>query len=199
MELRRIDVCVEVSMMSSQLALPRRGHIEQVLHMFRYVNKHQNAEMVFDPSEPYVSHKDLKHEEWYSSFCREIKEELPPNMPYPRGLGLRMRVHANINHDGYSVTQKSRNGFVVFMNEAPIYWMSKKQTSRETSTFGSNFVAMKEDFEYARVLRYKIRMFGIPCEEPTVVYGYNQSVLANTSVPYSTTKEKSKSISLHLV
>ena len=33
-ELGRVDVCLEVSMMSSHLALPREGHLEQVLHIF---------------------------------------------------------------------------------------------------------------------------------------------------------------------
>ena len=34
------------------------------------------------------------------------------------------------------------------LNEAPIYWMPKKQTPCETSTFGSEFVAMKQAVEY---------------------------------------------------
>ena len=30
--------------------------------------------------------------------------------------------------------------YIVFINSAPIYWLSKKQTSCETSTFGSDFL-----------------------------------------------------------
>jgi hypothetical protein len=52
-------------------------------------------------------------------------------------------------------------GFIVFLNGAPIYWSSKKQTSCETSTFGSEFVAMKQATEYIRGLRYKLQMMGI--------------------------------------
>ncbi|KAL7526348.1 hypothetical protein ACHAXR_001442 [Thalassiosira sp. AJA248-18] len=55
--------------------------------------------------------------------------------------------------------------------------MSKKQTSFETSTFGSEFVAMKQASEYVKGLRYKLRMFGIPILEPTFIFGDNQSVL----------------------
>ena len=39
-------------MMSSHLALPREGHLEQLFHMFGYLKAHHNAEMVFDPSDP---------------------------------------------------------------------------------------------------------------------------------------------------
>ena len=58
---------------------------------------------------------------------------------------------------------------------------------------------MKQATEYVRGLRYKLRMMGIPVEEPTLVYGDNQSVLANTTMPSSTLKKKSNSIAYHFV
>ena len=48
-ELGRVDVCLEVSMMSSHLALPREGHLEQVLHIFAFLKKYHNTELVYDP------------------------------------------------------------------------------------------------------------------------------------------------------
>ena len=77
--------------------------------------------------------------------------------------------------------------------------MSKKQTSCETSTFGSEFVALKQAMEYVRGLKYKLRMMGIPCTEPAHVFGDNQSVLVNTSVPSFQLKKKSNSIAYHFV
>ena len=47
-ELGQVDVCLEVSMMSSHLALPREGHLEQVLHIFAYLKKYHNTELVYD-------------------------------------------------------------------------------------------------------------------------------------------------------
>ena len=49
-ELGRADICVEVSMMSSHLDLPCQGHMEELHHMFAYIKKHHNAEIVFDPT-----------------------------------------------------------------------------------------------------------------------------------------------------
>ena len=54
-ELGRIDICCEVSMMSSHLALPREGHLAQVFHIFAYLKKHHNSALVFDPSYPDVN------------------------------------------------------------------------------------------------------------------------------------------------
>ena len=58
---------------------------------------------------------------------------------------------------------------------------------------------MKQAVECVQGLRYKIRIFGILYEDPTLVYDDNQSVIANTSVQASMLKKKSKSIDFHLV
>ena len=80
-----------------------------------------------------------------------------------------------------------------------IYWTSKKQTSIETSTFGSEFIAMKVCCVYIRGLQYKLRMMGIPCDFPAYVYGDNQSVLANSTRPFSVLKKKSSSLTISSV
>ena len=202
-ELGRADIATEVSMMSSHLALPRAGHLEQVLHIFAYLKKHHNAEMVFDPSEVEFDRSDFERKDWsysiYNSSDTDLKEQLPPGMPTPRGRGFCMRVYVDSDHAGDTVTRRSRSGFVVFLNNAPIYWSSKKQTSCETSTFGSEFIAMKQACEYTRGLRYKLRMMGIPVDEPSFIYGDNQSVLCNTMMPESTLKKKTQSIAYHFV
>ena len=58
---------------------------------------------------------------------------------------------------------------------------------------------MKQATEYVHGIRYKLRMMGLTCDEPTYVYGDNQSVLANTSAPASQLKKKSNSIVYHYV
>jgi hypothetical protein len=90
-------------------------------------------------------------------------------------------------------------GFIVFLNNAPIYWSSKKQGSCEISTFGSKFVAMKQATEYVRGLCFKLRMMGIIVDEPAFNFGDNQSILANTTAPASTLKKKSNAIAYHSV
>jgi hypothetical protein len=112
---------------------------------------------------------------------------------------MMMRAFVDADHAGDLVTRRSRTGFIVYLNMAPIYWLSKRQTSIETSSFGSEFVAMKQCCEYVRGLRFKIRAMGIPCEDPTFIFGDNQSVLWNTTIPDSTLKKKSNSIAYHFV
>jgi hypothetical protein len=156
--------------------------------------------MVFDPT-PIEPDKTLfERQDWsYSAHGYEsLKEELPSDMPVPQGP-MTMRVFVDADHAGDQVTRRSRTGFIVFLNNAPIYWSSKKQNSCETSTFGSEFVAMKKAMEYVRGLRYKLRMMGIKVNEPAFVFGDNQSVLCNTTAPTSMLKKKSNAIAYHFV
>ena len=190
-ELGRVDICLEVSMMA--------GHLQHLLQTFAYLKKYHNTEMVFDPSDPVVDESNFERRDWTSSGHMEGKEELPPNMPEPRGLGFVMRGKVDADHAGDTVTRRSRTGFLVFLNCSLIYWTSKKQMSVESSSFGSEFIAMKQCCEYVRGLRYKLRIMGIPCQGPAYILGYNQSVLANTSIPDSTLKKKSQSIAYHFV
>ena len=74
-----------------------------------------------------------------------------------------------------------------------------KKTFIETSPFGDEFIAMKLCCEYIKGLRYTLRMMGIAVDLPPFVFGDNQSVLSNTSLPYSKSKRKSSSITYHFV
>ena len=199
-ELGRIDICCEVSMLSSHLAMPRQGHLEQVYHIFAYLRKHHNAELVFDPTYVNVDEKLFERQDWSSTpYISDEPEELPLNMPPPRGFGFIIRAFVDADHAGESVTRKSRSGFIVYVNNAPVYWLSKKQAGVETSSFGSEFTSMKQCCEYVRGLRYRLRMMGIPVLGCAFIYGDNQSVLYNTSLPDSALKKKSQSIAYHFV
>ena len=77
--------------------------------------------------------------------------------------------------------------------------ISKKKNSRETSSFGSECCAMKQATEYAKGFHYKSRMMGIHVEDPTLIFGDNQSVLSNTTMPESMLNKKTQSIAYHFV
>ena len=81
----------------------------------------------------------------------------------------------------------------------PIVWFSKKQNTVESSTFGSEFVAMRIAKDLVVALRYKCRMFGIPIDGPTNVMCDNKGVVNNTSMPQSTLGKKHNAINYHVV
>jgi hypothetical protein len=94
----------------------------------------------------------------------------------------------------------SREGHIlVFINKAPVIWFSKRQDTVETSTFGSEFMALKTATEMIQSLRYKLRMMGVQLDGPANVFCDNNSVVINSSVPESTLKKKHVSICYHRV
>jgi hypothetical protein len=120
--------------------------------------------MIFDPTDPVIDLLAFKRKDWTTSEMSQCPEEvLPDKLPTPRGLGLTMRPFVDADHATDSMTRKSRTGILVYLNDAPIYWLSKKQMSVQTSLFGSEFTAMKACTEYIQGLRYKLRMMDIPC------------------------------------
>jgi hypothetical protein len=78
-------------------------------------------------------------------------------------------------------------------------WYSKAQATVESSTFGSEFIAMRQATDMIEGLRYKLRMFGIPIDGPANVLSDNQAVILNSTVPSSTLRRKHNAICYHRV
>lgn len=117
----------------------------------------------------------------------------------PRGKSVQTTCFADSDHAGNKVTRRSRTGVLLFVNKSPVNWYSKQQNSIETSTFGSEFMALKTAMEMVIALRYKLRMMGVPIQGPTRFCVDNMSVVNNASIPSSTLKKKSNSIAYHFV
>jgi hypothetical protein len=140
-ELARVDICCEVSMMAAFNAMPRRGHLEAVFHIFAYLNSHLRSFLVLDDS--YVDIPTPNKPDW-SDFYPDVKEELPPMMPEPLGKSVQTICFVDADHAGDRVLRRSRTGFLIFLNRALIDWYSKKQNTVETSVFGSEFCALRQ-------------------------------------------------------
>jgi hypothetical protein len=197
-ELGRVDIITEVSMLASHLALPREGHLEAVFHIFSYLDQKHNSRMAFDPTYPAIDKTKFKECDW-KEFYGEAQEAIPPNAPKPRGKEVDLRLFVDSDHAGDQRVRRSRTGFLIYLNMAPIVWFSKRQPTIETSVFGAEFVAMKNGMETLRGLRYKLRMMGVSLSGPSFIYGDNMSVIHNTQRPESTLKKKSNAICYHAI
>lgn len=196
-ELGRIDIHVAVSLLSQYLAQPRQGHLEQVFRIFGYLKGHARSKVVFDDC--YVNWGDKFAETNWEDFYPGAKEPVPANAPEPLGPEVQINCFFDVDHAGNKVTRRSHTGVLIFVNKAPIIWYSKRQNTVETSTFGSEFVALKIATEIIQGLRYKLRMMGVALDGPANVFCDNQSVVTNSSTPESTLKKKHISICYHRV
>jgi len=143
--------------------MPRKGHLDAVWHVFAYLKRHDKSKMVFDSRSPAFSVKtnELPRPDWLD-FYKDVKEQVPHDAPEPRGQAVELTAFVGSDHEGDTVTRRSRTGIFLFIQNAPIVWFSKKETSIETSSFRSEFSAMKTAVEMMEGLRYKLRMMGVP-------------------------------------
>ena len=107
--------------------------------------------MVFDPTYAEIDMSSFKECDW-KEFYGEVSEPLPPNMPEPRGKEIEIRLYVDSDHAGDQLVRRSRTGYFVFLNIAPLIWFSKRQPTVEISVFGAEFVALKNGMETVRGL-----------------------------------------------
>ena len=205
-ELGRIDILHETSILSQYLAQPRIGHLSQVLNIFRYLEAHDRSWMPLDPttfeiawqpkgSEAHPHDRANKMRDMYF----DAEDELPPGMPQPKGFPVDINAFVDADHAGNKVTRRSHTGIIIYCNLAPVMWFSKKQNTVETSTFGSELIAMRICTEMIEGLRYKLRMFGVPLNGPARVFCDNEAVTKSSSYAETTLKKKHCSIAYHRI
>ena len=197
-EIGRVDVLTEVSLLSAYQASPRKGHLQALYQIFAYIKKHLKLSLYFDPRLPnidYTAFQDNASD--FIEYYRDAKDELPPRMPVPRGRKVYTTAFVDASHASNKVTRRSQTGFIIFVNRAPVIWFSKKQSTVECSAFSSEFLAMRTCIEEVVSLRYKLRMFGVPVEDPTDIFCDNNSVVMNSSNVESKLNKKNNSLAYH--
>ena len=159
-ELGRVDILLETSLMPSHLSLPRLGHLEQLIHIFGYLKAHSKRKLAFDAAHPNIDEKRFKKYDWYDFYCR-AKEAIPTNCL--KSLGNSMSTYCFVDADlaGNLISRRSQTGVLIFCNRAPVIWHSKRQNLVESSTCGSEIMALKNAIELIEALRYKLRMFKV--------------------------------------
>jgi hypothetical protein len=182
--------------MSAHLAMPREGHLEQVIHIFGYLKKYPKQKIAFDYTQPRISNKRFTRYDW-QDWYRDAEEAIPPNMPVPRGHAVTTSCFVDADLAGNLITRRSQTGVLIFVNKAPVMWYCKRQNSVESSTYGSKITAMKTAIEMIEALRYKLRMFGVPIDGPTNIFCNNEAVYKSCTIPESTLKKKHHSIAYH--
>jgi len=120
-------------------------------------------------------------------------------LPQPRRRSVTTTAHTDASHAANKVTRRSHTGFIIFLNKAPIIWLSKRQNTVEASTFSSEFIATKVCVEYIAALRLKLRMFSVSVSESTKVLCGNECVVKNCTLLESTLAKKHNAIVYHTV
>ena len=137
----RFDIHTAVMTLSGFHAAPQKGHLDWAKFIYGYLSKMRHSAVRICTEEPdYSDIPDFQYD-WSKSVYGELQEIKPTDAPEPLGnyVTLTHYVDANLMHD--VITGRSVTGIFHLVNKTPLEWYSKKQTTVETATYGSEFVA----------------------------------------------------------
>ena len=81
------------------------------------------------------------------------------------------------------LTGRSVTGIIHMINGTPIDAYTKKQSTVETATYGSEFVAARTCVEQIMDLRFTLSYLGVPVHGRSWMFGDNESVVNSSSRP----------------
>ena len=161
-ELGRIDIFHETSLMSQYHTNTSIGHLEVLYHILAYLKSHMKmGRICYDPMRLNVNFSVFNNNTDWMEFYGDVQEYLPPNIPEPRGIALSIYQFVDADRAGNVVTRRSHTDIIIFIQKAPIIWFSKKNNLVKADTFGNELVALRIRKNLIVTLRYTLRMFSV--------------------------------------
>ena len=198
-QLGRLDITTAIMSLSSYRAAPREGHLNRIKRVIGYLSKMRNALIRVRTQVPDYSSLGEGRHNWERSIYAGATEIIPADVPEPLGKPVvcTSYVDANLYHD--MLTGRSVTGVLHFFNQTPVDWFSKKQSTVETATYGSEFVAARTATEQIISNRIALRYLGVKVIGPTFLFGDNRSVVDSASIPQSKLNKRHVALSFHRV
>ena len=133
------DTTTEVSMFSSQNTYLCEVNVQAALPIMYYLNVRHNSRLALDSSQHVHDGQKFKDNYW-TDFYGDVKQAIPLNTPTPLGKSFDLRMLFDSDHAGDKLSRKSCTGFLMFCNIDLINWLSKNQTTVESTVFGDVFL-----------------------------------------------------------
>ena len=125
--------------------------MEAVYNIFAYLRKHTNSRIIFDHRRPQYDETRFIEDDWKSLYG-DVSEDIPTNKPEPPGIPVWVSLFCDADHAGNLLNRRSHMGLFIFINNSLIDWYSKGQATVESSTFGSETIAMKTGIDKIQAL-----------------------------------------------
>ena len=197
--LGRFDIQTATMTMSRFRVAPRQGHLDRLKRMYGYLKKFSTAATRVRTGDPDFSSLPDQDFDWCHSVYGEVEELLPRDAPKPLGKAVTTVTYtdANLYHD--MLTGRSVTGVLHLCNQTLIDCYSKRQATVETATFGSEFTAARIAVDQIIDLRTTLRYLGVPVNQKSFMFGDNQAVIMNSSIPHSSLNKRHNALAYHRV
>ena len=104
-------------------------------------------------------------------------------------------LDAKLWHD--SITGRSVTSTLHFIDTTPTDWYSRRQTTVEIATYGSEFVAAKPATEQIIELMQTLRYLGVTIKSNAFMFGDSKSVVTISTIPHSLLNKRHNMLSYH--
>jgi hypothetical protein len=182
--------------------LPREGHLKAVKRILSYLKTFPKGRVIIDTSYPDHSVYPVEdHSNWMEFYpdAGDASEEIPKDLSPEKAPRVRMTVYVDEDHAHDLVIRRSIKGILFTLNNTPIRWISKRQKTVETLTYGSESVASRVAMELILEIRYMLWSLGVALDGQALMLDDNISVVLNTTVPSSVLNKKRNVIANHRV
>ena len=174
-------------------AQPRKGHLDRAKRIAGYLLFLPDGAIRFRTGEPDFSSLKNQEYDWtrsvYSGACEKIPHDIPVHTTH--------YVDTNLHHD--LATGKAVTAALHFLKRTPIDAYTKRESTVETVTYGSKFVAARTAVDQIIDIRTTLRYLGVPIRDKSYMFGDNRSVVTSSTIPNSTISKRHHLASYHRV
>jgi hypothetical protein len=109
-----------------------------------------------------------------------------------------IETYTDSDWGGDTVDRKSTTGYVIFLNNNPVSWRSKKQTTIALSTCEAEFMALADAISETLYIKSLVGELGGK-QNPAIVYEDNQAAIALAKNPVNHSRAKHIDIRFHFI
>ena len=112
-----------------ELYQPRVGHLERLKKIIGYLANFPHGSLRFRLDKPDYSNLPHREYDWQRTVNAGAKEEIPHDIPEPKGKHVTTTtyVDANLHHD--QVTGRAVTACLHLVNASPSHWHTKRQAT----------------------------------------------------------------------
>ena len=201
--LGRADLNFPVNQLARYNAAPRTGHTQDMIQMFAFLNKWTDRYLITEGKTEPDFIKDLKvtempppnhlKEYYKDSSFKDLKDR-----PIPKGKPVIITIFVDSSHANMKDNMQSVTGILIFIGDMLIKVKSKRQKHVESSTYSSEFSALREAVEDGLATRLLLQSLGVPIQGPVRIYCDSKSILDSATNTDGMLKRRHVVIAYHV-
>ena len=149
--LGRFEISFVISSLSRYSAVPRVGHLRELIGVFGYLKYKPDRRLPIDSSDPGLKGDPIGGAGSLEKYYQDAKEDIGEHPPSV-GTPMNSSIMFDSDHAHDKVTFSSISWIVISIGKTPVKWTSTRQGAIKSSTYGAEFMAGRSATEEAKAI-----------------------------------------------